>query len=340
MSRKLLLPYTTPIDVARIEELVPGDVSFAMACHDSVVWPREVAWDSLLFGVEIEFVEADPAAVRLVPGWTVDTGESQRVLTGDWSGAEVKPGKLAWADRKQIGAMFRALQAAGAAVNWSCGLHVHVGLEPWGEEILLPLIDAGLATQDALRELLQTPPHRMLFAPPLTAAQRDAWLAAPGEDPLHHVGRPQSSRCGVNVAAWYDFETVEIRYPNATLDPDAAYRTVELCLRWVTAVGAGVALPSHAAGLAAALRVPATGYPPPHTEPVWHRREELLTELLFPVLQPVVEARVPGAEILLVRPTPEGFLVKTDSGNRVNHRFMFHPHVDGFTLLWVENAED
>jgi hypothetical protein len=165
----------------------------------------------------------------------MDTGESQRLLSGGWSGAEVKPTKLAWGDRAEIGEMFQALRVAGGSVNWSCGLHVHVGLEPWGEDIVLPLLDASLANQDALRELFQTPQHRMLFAPALTAAQRDAWLAAPGEDQIRHIGRPQSARCGVNVAAWYDFGTVEIRYPNATLDPDAACRTVELCLRWVAA---------------------------------------------------------------------------------------------------------
>lgn len=300
------------------------------------MWPHDVIWDRLRFGVEIEFVDADPATVRMVRGWTIETDERQRALSGEPSGAEVKPGKLAWEDRPQIDQMFAALRSAGGAVNWSCGLHVHVGLEPWGADILLPLIEAGLATQDALRNLFQTPPHRRLFTPPLTPAQRDAWRSAPGKEPLRHVGRPQSARCGVNVSAWYDFGTVEIRYPNATLDAEAACRTVELCLRWVAAVGAGVSLPSDAEDLAAALDMPATGYPPPHPEPVWHRREELLTELLVPLLQPMVTVRLPGAQILFVRPTAEGFMAKTDSGHRVNHRFMFRPHAHGFTLLWVE----
>ena len=308
----------------------------ALGCHAARVWPRDVAWDELRFGVEIEFVDADPAAVALVDGWTMDPDERQRAMSGQASGGEVKPGKLRWRDRGEIGETFAALRAAGADVNFSCGLHVHVGLEPWGADILLPLIDAALTTQDALRQLLETAEHRRLFAPPVTAAQRTAWLAAPGEDPLRHVGRPQGARCGVNVAAWYEFSTVEIRFPNATLDADAAYRTVQLCLRWVAAVGAGRALPSRPMALADALGVPATGYPPPHPEPAWHRREEALNELMIPLLQPLVTTHAPDAWILLVRATPEGFVAKTDSGDRLNHRFVFAPGADGFVLRSVE----
>lgn len=304
------------------------------------MWPRDAPWDSLRFGVEIEFVQADPASVSLPPGWTMDTSEQQRILSGAYSGAEAKPGKLTWGERGQIGSTFAALREAGGAVNWSCGLHVHVGLEPWGRDVLAPLVDAALATQGALRTLLRTAPHREVFAPDVTPALRDAWRVDPDhDDALRHRGSPLSSRCGVNVAAWYDFETVEIRFGNATLDPDAAYRTVQLCLCWVAAVGADRALPSDPAELAATLGVPRTGYPPPHPEPVWHERERALTELLRPVLQPMIAAEVPGAEILFVRPTAEGLYAKTDRGNRDNHRFWFRPHAGGFALVRFERAE-
>lgn len=129
------------------------------------MWPLDVPWDSLSFGVEIEFVEADSAMVTLVPGWTMDRTEQQRVLSGAYSGGEAKPGKLTWAEREQIGAMFEAIADAGGEVNWSCGLHVHVGLEPWSFDIVGPLVDAALATQGALRELLHTAEHRGVFTP-------------------------------------------------------------------------------------------------------------------------------------------------------------------------------
>jgi hypothetical protein len=301
-----------------------------------MVWPRDVDWQTLQFGVEIEFVEAEPEAVKLLPGWVLDTDESQRVLSGGYSGAEIKPTRLRWPDRDQIGQTFAAIEAAGGAVNWSCGLHVHVGLEPWGEAMLRPLLDGAIATQGALRELFRTAEHRMMFCPDLTPAMRDAWVGDPREEALLHRGRPQSHRCGVNLAAWYGVQTVELRFPNATLDADEACRAVELCLRWVAAVGAGRELPTAASELAATLGVPAHGYPPPHPEPVWHQREEQLTRVLLPVLQPLVEARVPGAEILVIRPVPEGFLVKTDKGDRVNHRFLFRVTPEGFALERVE----
>lgn len=304
------------------------------------MYPRDVSWDSLRFGVEIEFVEADPAAVSLLPGWTMDTDERQRVLSGADSGGELKPGKLTWTERDQIAHMFEALVRVGGAVNWSCGLHVHVGLDPWGAGILEPLIEAALDTHDALHALFQTAPHRDVFAPPLTAAQRDAWREGPCEAALRHHGNPLSARCGVNVAAWYDFGTVEFRYPNATLVPEEVCRTVELCLRWVAAVGRGESLPTDAHDLVRSLGAPASGYPPPHAEPLWHRHESLLTEVLRPVLQPLIASKVPDAQILFVRPTTEGcFMAKTDRSGQGNHRFFFQPHTLGFTLTSFEEAD-
>ena len=138
---------------------------------------------------------------------------------------------------------------------------------------------------------------------------------------------------------WWGTKTIEFRFPNATLDAAEAFRTIELCLRWVAAVGAGRELPADLPALTAALEVPVEGYPPPHPEPIWHRREELLTELLLPVLQPLVSRAVPGAEILFVRPREDGLYVKTDLGDRENHRFLFRPHQGGFELLSFERIE-
>ena len=309
-----------------------------------MVWPRDIDWRQLRFGVELEFVDVDPASVALLDGWTLDDGESQRSLTGGWSGGEIKSPHLVWSEREQIATMLERIETAGGAMNWSCGLHVHVGLVSWGAAILPALLDATLATQDALRELFQTPAHRMLFCPSLTEAQRQAWTANPDEDLLNHSGRPQGRRCGVNVAAWYAFGTVELRYPNATLRGDEAIQSAQLALRWVAAVGAGRELPrmSTAAELAEALDMPVSGYPTPAPEPVWHHREELLNTLMIPVLQPLVAAELGSedAEILFVRPTPEGFFVKTDSGGEVNHRFWFELDADGFHLAHMAGVKD
>ena len=302
------------------------------------MWPREVDWQALRFGVEIEFVGVEPKLVELLEGWAVDPRESMRELSGDYGGGEIKSPPIDWSQRTQIHTMMARIQAAGGMVNWSCGFHVHISLGPWGLEAMPALMDATLATQDALRELFMTPAHRMIFCPSLTPTMRDAWLAEPEEDALCHEGRPQGARCGLNLAAWYEFETLELRFPNGTLDAEQALRCVEVALRWVVAVGRGVELPSELEQLIAVLELPPEGYPPALAEPTWHRREEQLSKLLIPVLRPLIAAKLPGAEPLWVRPTPEGLYVKTDSGNERNHRFWFEPHAGGFRLVRFEDA--
>ena len=336
-ARKRWTPTGHPGCSGALQPKPSGCATHGGSCYAAGVWPRVLPWTELEFGVEVEFVDADPDSVRLVPGWTMDRGDSQLALTGARSGAEAKPGKLGWAQRGEIDQILAAIEAAGGAVNWSCGFHVHVGLEPWGESILEPLLDATLTTQGALAELFMLPPHRQLFAPELSEAMCEAWRANPDEDALNHVGRPQSHRCGVNVAAWYEHRSVEFRFPNATLDGDEARRSVELCLRWVAAVGEGRELPSEMRALAKALEVPAEGYPAPHPEPPWHRREEQLNELLIPVLQPMIEREVPGAEILFIRATPEGLTAKTDRGGRHNHRFWFEIGEQGIRIIRIED---
>ena len=297
------------------------------------MWPREVDWKTLRFGVELEFVGIDPSAVELLDGWGGDADERQLSLSGEWSGGEIRPSPMVWGQRAEIIETLARIRSAGGEVNWSCGLHVHVGLEAWGAEVLSPLLAAALRTQTALRELFQTPDHRGLYCPLISEAQRDLWLADPGEDALHHSGRPQGSRSGINVAAWYEFGTVELRFPNASLDPNEVLRTVECCLRWVAAVGAGTMLSADPITLAKTLGVPASGYPRPLPQPLWHLRAELLTEIMAPALQGLIDAVVPNTAILFVRPTAEGLFAKAEVEDRITHGFWFRPTPQGFTLV-------
>ncbi|MDB4896982.1 MAG: hypothetical protein JWN15_3244, partial [Firmicutes bacterium] len=233
-----------------------------------MMWPLIVDWQQLRFGVEFEFVAGDPTAVLLLPGWTMSLDEHQVDDTGCDSGSELKPPPLRWQEREQIREMLDRLRATGAQANWSCGLHVHVGLEPWGESAVSPLLDAALICHGALQALLQTAEHRLIYCRPVVPAMRAAFAANPTRTALVHRGRPQSHRCGINTAAWFDIGTVEIRYANASLEYDEAIRTIEFCLRFVAAVGAGQQLPAHATELAAALGAPIDGYPSPTSVPL------------------------------------------------------------------------
>ena len=273
------------------------------------MWPRAVPWQDLAFGVEIEFVGGRPRDLEVLPGWRLLPGEEQIDDDGNPSGGELVPPPLRWADRQQIREMLARLRAMGARANWSCGLHVHVGLEPWGESIVGPLADAALSCQEALRDLLGMAEDRARFCPALTPVMRSAWARQPGPDPLRHPGRPQCHRCGINVAAWYDRGTVEIRYANGSVRYAEVLRVVELCLRFVAAVGAGVALaPASAAELANLLGVAAGGYPPPRPAPEWHREHLRFEDALVPVLGPLAVAQVPG-EVLEIHSVGPGVIV-------------------------------
>lgn len=296
------------------------------------MWPRSIDWKALRFGVEFEFVGADPKAVELLPGWMMALDEHQYDESGRESGSELKPPPIRWEDRAQIRQMLDRLRALGAEANWSCGLHVHVGLEPWGQEILLPLIDAALSCQAALRELFQTPEHRMVFCPPVTPEMRERYLASPERPALVHRGRPESHRCGINAAAWFDIGTVEIRLPNGSLEYETVMRTVELCLRLVAAVGAGRSLPGEAAALAEALGAPACGYPPPVPAPLWHHERLWLEDALIPSLAPIVEKLVPEGEILHIRPVPSGLLVAVEDPDDRRSDFRFRLTPGGWEL--------
>ena len=215
------------------------------------------------------------------------------------------------------------------------GLHVHVDLSAWGESIVPRLLDAALETQDALRTLLGTSEHRRMYCPPVTPAMRDRYAGAPCARSLRYPGRPQSRRCGINAAPWYDIGTVEIRYANGSLDDDEALRTIELCLRFVAAVGEGRALPNDPSALAAALGAPAAGYPPAAKPPRWYRERMWLEEALAPIAAPIVARHMPGGEVLSILPVPEGQLVEAEDDDQTIRRFTLRPKTDGWEVASV-----
>jgi hypothetical protein len=296
------------------------------------MWPLTVDWQALRFGVEIEFVEGEPGAVTLLPGWKMALDEHQVDDQGWDSGAEMQTPPLRWQEREQIREMLARLASTSAKANWSCGLHVHVGIEPWGEAIVQPLLQAALTCQTALQHLLQTAEHRLMFCPPVIPEMAHNFAIRQERDVLCHRGRPQSHRCGINTAAWYDIGTVEIRFANGTLDFDQVCATVELCLRFVAAVGAGRSLPAQADELAAALGAPSGGYPPPAPAPLWHLERMWLEEALIPAISPLVLTHVPGGEVHDIRPTAQGFQVSVEHPDNTLSRFWLHPRQTGWEL--------
>jgi len=295
--------------------------------------PQAVDWKTLTFGVEIEFVGGHPEQLELLPGWIMSLDERQLDETGLESGSELKPPPLLWEDREQIRVMLDRLLAQGAAVNWSCGLHVHVGLEPWGQEIVPRLLDAALQCQETIGKLLATSPHRRLFCPPVTPAMRERYAAAPEEESVRYFGRPQSHRCGINTAAWFDIQTVEIRYANGSLDYEEILATAELCLRFVAAVGEGRTLSSDHEELARQLGVPSCGYPPPLQPPRWFEERTWLEEALIPVLASTAAELVKDGEIHHILPVPDGLLLAVEDREGRLFKFIVQPPAAKWTVL-------
>ncbi|WP_409344313.1 amidoligase family protein [Paenibacillus sp. MBLB4367] len=297
------------------------------------MWPKAIDWQDLRFGVEIEFIGGAPESTELLPGWEMSLDERQIDETGNESGSELKPPPLRWEEREQIREMLNRLKLQGAAANWSCGLHVHVDLQQWGQAIVRPLLETALTAQDSLQSLLGMSEHRRIYCPPVTEEMTRRYSAEPGPDALRYRnGRPQSHRCGINAAAWFDIGTVEIRYANGSLDYDEIVRTVELCLRFVAAVGAGRRLPGNPERLAAELGAPADGYPAAVCPPQWYKERIWLEESLLPVLTPIANRLVPEGEIHHILPVPGGIVVAVE--NREGHlsTYKFLPSADGWEL--------
>lgn len=297
------------------------------------MWPKVVDWKDLRFGIEIEFIGGNPEELELLPGWVMSLDERQIDETGTESGSELKPPPILWEDRKQIQTMLTRLQEQGATVNWSCGLHVHIGLEPWGQEAVLPLVDAALQYQEALQALFHTSEHRLLFCPPLTAEMREHFIVNPSSDAVRYHGRPQSHRCGINLAAWFDIGTVEIRYPNGSVNYDEILHTIELCLRFVAAIGAGRKLSTDPRSLALELEAPVHGYPAAISTPQWHQERTWLEESMIPILSPLASDLVPNGQIHHVLPVPDGMLVAIEDSEGKLFNYVLQPPAVGWTVV-------
>lgn len=309
-----------------------------------------IAWTQLRFGVEIEFVGAHRGRLELLPGWTLAVEDDlyledgTRVIGDDpeTPGAELASPKLTWADRDQIREMCRRLAAIGARANFSCGLHVHADAAPWGGPAALPaILKAALATEEALRTLLQTAPHRRRTTPPTLPQMLDgAGYPSYGE-------RPASRRGAINARALWDHGSVELRLPNGTINPDEIEATVALWLKWMIAACAGHTLPGTPEALAAALDAPISGYPPPVPAPPWRWRELWLDEALYPALLPLcrdwAHGRYPDSDeplgITWIEAAPGGGVwAETETGSAADHlRFQWQD--GGWRLVEVRNLK-
>ncbi|MBQ6513405.1 MAG: amidoligase family protein [Clostridia bacterium] len=98
-----------------------------------------------------------------------------------------------WEDIETVQACVRALRAAGAHADASCGIHVHVGLGNHTPKTLRNLVNLVNAKEDLLTQALQISPER-----------RDRWCRPVDPDFLSTLNRRRPTSSEELARIWYD----------------------------------------------------------------------------------------------------------------------------------------
>lgn len=243
----------------------------AAAAPASTDTPEVALMKTLKFGVEIETVgltrdKLAAAIASAIPGATVDPYYAGRVKTADgrlWNAVrdgslnpnygecagEVVTPILTWVDLPILQDVIRALRRAGAKVDTSCGIHVHVGA-----------LDAGYDAKALVRLAKLTYQQEDLIVKALGVTERRLghYTKKCDEDFIRKIeraritsldtvkrlwfgrtvhGRPDhydSTRYrGLNLHSIFYRGTVEFRYFEATLHAGEVKSYVQFCLAMV-----------------------------------------------------------------------------------------------------------
>jgi hypothetical protein len=225
------------------------------------------------FGIEIETVnlprEAAARAVQGVVGGSVrhaggtyDAWVCRAADGREWKavkdaslagscGAEIVSPICRYADIDTVQAIVRAVKAAGAKVNGSCGIHVHVGLQGATAKELVNLVKVVDHQEEYMFRAFGVLEHRRArYCRPVERSLADrirdrrpeslldfkrAWYnnyAAPASSlelwtpPHYHDSRYH----GFNLHALFTKGTVEYRYFNGSLHPGKIKAYIQFCM--------------------------------------------------------------------------------------------------------------
>lgn len=175
---------------------------------------------------------------------------AQRKVGGQIEGAtneyrtEVVSPILSYDDIPKLQELVRTLRKAGALVNSSCGIHIHVGAEQFTPKTLRNLVNLMASKEDMIYHALQIDPIRegrycqktdgtflakLNKKQPQTMAEfADIWyIQAP-------FGRNEHYNCsryhGLNLHATFTKGTVEFRLFNGTLHAGEIKAYIQFCL--------------------------------------------------------------------------------------------------------------
>lgn len=195
---------------------------------------RRTSGDRRKFGVEIEYIGGTQSLIREMErrGLTVSyEGYTHRVTPGAWKivtdgslsngGYElVSPPLSGSAGRRQVKLACEALQASGARVNNSCGLHVHHDIHDLDAAGIGRLASLWSNNQRNINWLVAASRRDSQWAQPLTSTEVAQYNAMnPARDLRSQVQSIAYRRYrSLNFLAYVRYGTVEVRQHQGTLN--------------------------------------------------------------------------------------------------------------------------
>ena len=203
------------------------------------------------FGVEVEFVGVDPsAAARAITSagfpceyesynhntrntWKIVRDGSIEYHNGN-CGELVSPPLSGEAGIEQVRSVLRALVGAGATVNRSCGLHVHVDANDLGVSQISSVLRRYQTYQNEINRFMPASRRNSRWAKAITPElirQVESYSTPTAlRNNVGYIDRYYT----VNVAAFARHGTVEFRQHSASVNSSKVAHWIAFCLHFVT----------------------------------------------------------------------------------------------------------
>jgi hypothetical protein len=216
--------------------------------------------NDLTFGIEIETVGLEKIeiakAINRVVGGYLDNGrnfvidDQQRVwkvvrdgsLNGSVNGEVVSP-ILRYRDMETLQNVIREIRQAGARVDYSCGIHIHIGADNISPEAAIRLAKTVNKYEDIIFEALNVKSNRRerycqsvnrgflnrAASKKITSNDQlnEAWYGYYNTEIRHY---DPTRYHGLNLHSWFDHRTVEFRYFNGSLHAGKIKAYVQFCM--------------------------------------------------------------------------------------------------------------
>jgi hypothetical protein len=157
--------------------------------------------------------------------WKVERDGS--VSQGDYGGEVVSPILSGQDGLEMTKKVMRNMRAAGADVNQTCGMHVHVSVDHMSNAQRAQLLRTLHTHHDVLDRLVAPSRHTNSYCRPPSQAEVDVWRYN-----IEHRGAfgPQERYRSINVNSFSKYGTIEIRYHQGTLNGRKAAAWVNFLL--------------------------------------------------------------------------------------------------------------